>query len=149
MDYELNEDQEVLLKQLTHKIKLVEEKISQSNEYEKEALEEERMVYQKNIDDLRFGALLIHYIKLSDEQKTEWWKNEFSDLLKLHLALDNIYEIFNRESYDRWSEIELEFDEYLYMICNEYDLEYEFAFRLCELSRESDEWKQLIKDNQE
>ena len=149
MDYELNEDQEVLLKQLTHKIKLVEEKISQTNEYEKEALEEERMVYQKNIDDLRFGALLIHYIKLSDEQKTEWWKNEFSDLLKLHLALDNIYEIFNRESYDRWSEIELEFDEYLYMICNEYDLEYEFAFRLCELSRESDEWKQLIKDNQE
>ena len=149
MDYELNEDQEVLLKQLTHKIKLVEEKISKSNDYEKEALEEERMVYQKNIDDLRFGALLIHYIKLSDEQKTEWWKNEFSDLLKLHLALDNIYEIFNRESYDRWSEIELEFDEYLYMICNEYDLEYEFAFRLCELSRESDEWKQLIKDNQE
>ena len=149
MDYELNEDQEVLLKQLTHKIKLVEEKISKSNDYEKEALEEERMVYQKNIDDLRFGALLIHYIKLGDEQKTEWWKNEFSDLLKLHLALDNIYEIFNRESYDRWSEIELEFDEYLYMICNEYDLEYEFAFRLCELSRESDEWKQLIKDNQE
>ena len=102
MDYELNEDQEVLLKQLTHKIKLVEEKISKSNDYEKEALEEERMVYQKNIDDLRFGALLIHYIKLGDEQKTEWWKNEFSDLLKLHLALDNIYEIFNRESYDRW-----------------------------------------------
>ena len=30
MDYELNEDQELLLKQLTHKIKLVEEKILKS-----------------------------------------------------------------------------------------------------------------------
>ena len=63
MDYELNEDQELLLKQITHKIKLVEEKIAKSKDYEKEALEEERMVYQKNLDDLRFGALLIHYIK--------------------------------------------------------------------------------------
>lgn len=149
MDYELNEDQELLLKQITHKIKLVEEKISKSKDYEKEALEEERMVYQKNLDDLRFGALLIHYIKLDEDKKVEWWKNEFADLLKLHLALDNIYEIFNRESYERWYEIDLEFDEYLYMICKEFDLEYEFAFKLCELSRDSDEWKQLIKDNQE
>ena len=69
MDYELNEDQELLLKQLTHKIKLVDEKISKSKDYEKEVLEEEKMVYQKNLDDLRFGALLIHYIKLDDEQK--------------------------------------------------------------------------------
>ena len=98
MDYELNEDQELLLKQLTHKIKLVDEKILLSNDYEKAALKEEKMVYQKNLDDLRFGALLIHYIKLDDEQKIEWWKNEFSDLLKLHFAMDNIYEIFNRDT---------------------------------------------------
>ena len=149
MDYELNEDQELLLKQLTQKIKLVDNKIARSKDYEKESFEEEKMVYQKNIDDLRFGALLIHYIKLDDEQKTEWWKNEFAQLLKLHFALDNIYEIFYRESYDRWFEIELEFDEYLLMICKEFDLEYEFAYKLCELSRESEEWKELIGTNQE
>ncbi len=149
MDYELNEDQELLLKQLTQKIKLVDDKIARSKDYEKECFEEEKMVYQKNIDDLRFGALLIHYIKLDDEQKTEWWKNEFAQLLKLHFALDNIYEIFYRESYDRWFEIEFEFDEYLLMICKEFDLEYEFAYKLCELSRESEEWKELIGTNQE
>ena len=149
MDYELNVDQELLLKQLTQKIKLVDDKIARSKDYEKESFEEEKMVYQKNIDDLRFGALLIHYIKLDDEQKTEWWKNEFAQLLKLHFALDNIYEIFYRESYDRWFEIELEFDEYLLMICKEFDLEYEFAYKLCELSRESEEWKELIGINQE
>ena len=149
MDYELNEDQELLLKQLTQKIKLVDNKIARSKDYEKEPFEEEKMVYQKNIDDLRFGALLIHYIKLDDEQKTEWWKNEFAQLLKLHFALDNIYEIFYRESYDRWFEIELEFDEYLLMICEEFDLEYEFAYKLCELSCESEEWKELIGTNQE
>ncbi len=149
MDYELNEDQELLLNQLTQKIKLVDNKIARSKDYEKESFKEEKMVYQKNIDDLRFGALLIHYIKLDDEQKTEWWKNEFAQLLKLHFALDNIYEIFYRESYDRWFEIELEFDEYLLMICKEFDLEYEFAYKLCELSRESEEWKELIGTNQE
>jgi len=149
MDYELNEDQELLLKQLTQKIKLVDDKIARSKDYEKESFEEEKMVYQKNIDDLRFGALLIHYIKLDDQQKTEWWINEFAQLLKLHFALDNIYEIFYRESYDRWFEIELEFDEYMLMICKEFDLEYEFAYKLCELSCESEEWKELIGTNQE
>ena len=149
MDYELNKEQELLLKQLTHKIKLVDDKIAQSKDYEKEALKDEKMVYQENLDDLRSGALLIHYIKLDESQKAEWWKNEFAELLKLHFALDNIYEIFNRESYDRWFEIELKFDEYLLIICNEFDLEYEFAYKLCELSRESEEWKELIGANQE
>ena len=62
MDYELNKEQELLLKQLTHKIKLVDDKIAQSKDYEKEALKDEKRVYQENLDDLRSGALLIHYI---------------------------------------------------------------------------------------
>jgi len=149
MQYDLNEDQEILVKQLTHKLAELDGQIEKSIDYEKEALEEERKLFKSHLEDLRFGATIISYSKKTEEEKWAFWREEFSNLLSLHLALDNLYEIFDRESYMRWLEIEPEFDEYLMKVCLEFDLEYELSYSLCELAHGSKEWQRIIDNNEE
>ena len=149
MKYEMNEDQEVLVQQLTHKLAQLDSQIKASKDYEKEALIEEKKLFQSHLEDLRFGAIIISYSKKSESEKWDFWKEEFSNLMSLHLAFKNLYEIFDRESYTRWVEIAEDFDEYLIRICDEFNLEYELAYTLCELNHGSDDWKRIIENNEE
>ena len=100
-------------------------------------------------DDMEFQNFLLDYKGKSGSQKFTWWMGEFNRLISSTPPKVSLYQMFNKESYDHWVTIDEDFDDILFQLCMEYDIEYEFAFMLCELERGSEQWKHCLDINED
>lgn len=100
-------------------------------------------------DDMELQNFLAEYKSKSGSQKYTWWQGEFSRLLTATTAGTSLYKMFHEESYKHWTAIDEEFDDILFQLCMDFDIEYELAFALCEMERGSEGWKNCIEINED
>lgn len=100
-------------------------------------------------NDMEFQNFLINYKAKTGDKKYEWWQGEFDRLLKATTAGTSLYGMFHSDSYDHWVVIDADFDDILFQLCMDFDIEFELAFALCEMERNSEGWKNCLEINED
>jgi hypothetical protein len=113
------------------------------------AVAQEITVLKEQLETLRLKAFRREYDKLSEEDQYKWWLNEFENQIKSRTGGEYLYKMFTKEQYSYWVSLDPDFDDLFLQLCLDFDLEYEFAFSLCEHKKGSEMWEHLIDINKD
>ena len=137
------------IKNITAKINNYSKDLDKKSELEALGINRAITALKEDLEELRIFAFKREYAKLEEDDQYQWWLNEFESQIKSRTGADYLYNMFSLEQYQYWNKLDENFDELFLQLCLDFDLEYEFAFALCEYEQGSQEWNHLIDINKD
>lgn len=144
-----NEQELATIKNITAKINNYSKDLDKKSELEALGINRAITALKEDLEELRIFAFKREYAKLEEDDQYQWWLNEFESQIKSRTGGDYLYNMFSLEQYQYWNKLDENFDELFLQLCLDFDLEYEFAFALCEYEQGSQEWNHLIDINKD
>lgn len=144
-----NEQELATIKNITAKINNYSKDLDKKSELEALGINRAITALKEDLEELRIFAFKREYAKLEEDDQYQLWLNEFESQIKSRTGGDYLYNMFSLEQYQYWNKLDENFDELFLQLCLDFDLEYEFAFALCEYEQGSQEWNHLIDINKD
>lgn len=143
-----NEEELAEIKEVTKRINAYSQQIEkETSEEGKVSLIQEMTAHKERLEDIRIQVFRREYNKLDEDGQYQWWITEFENQIKARAGGEYLYKMFSAEQYEYWLKLDSEFDEILFRLCLDFELEYEYAFTLCEHDRDSEIWNHLLDSN--